>query len=101
VDEHSNASTKAQAATCCQRGCEQQLQGDSTYAYDLGQLSVAARVMGSSDMDLTPFSCPSAVIMPSYLGICVCDPADPSQSECEWSAPEPAEVRLRLFIQVN
>lgn len=47
----------------------------------------------------TAFTCPTAVIAPSYVGVCICEPSDTTANKCEYTHERAAEGRLRLFIQ--
>eukprot|EP01047_Picozoa_sp_COSAG01_P003748 COSAG01_NODE_115_length_25561_cov_103.183450_9_plen_948_part_00 len=97
----SGSTVDAANSTCCQRAnitdrincCMQSCPDESMpYTYDD---SVMLRV----ELDLAVYTCPSAIILPSYQAVCVCDPADDHKHFCEWTAAEPAEPRLRLFMQ--
>jgi len=56
--------------------------------------------MRMAEQDMADYSCPTAVIAPLYIAVCVCDPEHPEQKDtCEWTTSVPAAVRLRLFVQ--
>jgi hypothetical protein len=91
------------AAHCCSKTCHQLHGHRQPYIYDPSLASARQRVNQSTGLggrlDLSRFNCGSAIIDPSYVAVCVCDPEDQVQTKCSWITNEPAPLRLRLFVQ--
>jgi hypothetical protein len=87
------------AAHCCASTCMQ----PQPYVWDPSLATANQRMLQSSglsdQLDLGRFNCKSAVIDPLFIAACVCAPSDVNKQTCSWVTPEPAELRMRLFIQ--
>lgn len=98
---------KTLSKSCCEKTCRT---AKMPYAYNFSTVPKGDDCFAKSDtysftfmdslMDLNSnFTCASAIILPSYVAICVCDPDDKDIPYCQYEATKPASTRLQLFVQ--
>ena len=86
------------AAVCCAETCVE----PAPYAFEPANESPWQQLAHSTGLlprlDLSVFTCASAIVEPSFVALCVCDP-ETEKDHCSWTAPNQAKLRVRLFVQ--